>query len=1528
MKRIFKIAGFVVGGILILLAVLLFTISTGNFNQWIATKISQNGNQQLNGKLIIKSIEGNPLSHFKVNGIRIEQDEKDLVSLSILEIKLNPWAILSKKIKLDLINLKGLRLELEEGSDSLWNFQKLFPQGETAKKDTTKTSFNWKIDLEKVHVTDFEANIQTRDTSSRIPRSLKLDASLSFKIATNSVKLNLDRFKLSSQQPSLQIDQLKFQATLVDSVYSWQDFELQLGVTAIQSWGFIPLNKPYYSELSFKASPLNFDELNEWLPDLHGEVWIELLLRNQSNSSNINCNITQNKQSIKIQGQIADLNSIPTYQGLIKMDSLNGEYWTQRAKLQSNTKGSIQFKGKGFDFRKGSLYGKAQFSDLKYGDYKLDSLLLSLNKEKDAIKGGLEGRTIFGDLVSKFQLEDVFSEPKYDIIIQLLRINIGALIGNEKLSSNINLNLQGKGQGVLPGEIKADIQLQSEKSHLFGQPISLADAKFGIKKEEYTIKGIHIETPYLKASLQGSGHLSGQNQLGFSIRAEKIEKTMETLGLPITHFKGELDGELSGPFSQLAFQSNARIEEIRTQKFGISNTEASINALLSLSHFQSKSDSSWLDNSSFPINLQNLYLHAGSKIGHANFGNYYLENFTSEIEKKGQNLKGKLLANTIFGSLKTTMDISQIFTNPSYSILSKVDNINLATITRNDTLQSDINLIFEANGTGINPDSLMTEIRMQVDSSTFLGMPLNDFDAQLSVKQGMYLLEGFKIETPFVLGEVSGKGHWKKSNQLALDIKTKDIQMLSSALKQENLSFAGQLETNISGPSDCIHVYTRLLLEELKYDSIAANRIETQANLSFYNKGYSGNVDLEIKNTHFQNLEVEMMKLQSSLDQEKVVSSFAFHASDSLNGNILSEWHMGQNPSLYLPKIDFNIYNNHWLGGGSDSFIHFGKDSIEFQKFEIASDKSAVKVDGVVAFRGNQDLHLAITNMNLSQFSKLKLMPYQYSGKLNFGLDIAGTAENPIAGGSLVITQPVMDQLNYSHFSNSFKYAEEVFTLSSTLSRKTEPIISAKLQLPVRFAFTDSLFVFRANKPLDAKIKINELDLGQFAPYLPLRDLEAKALVSMDMDIGNTIRKPKLSGEFKLNKGVVIYNKLGIDYSQIEMRSQLKDNLFLLDTLRVLSGEGKLNVRGAIEIDSLGDDAIKNMDIKLKGENFTALNSEMVKAILNTDLSIKGDAKHSVFDGNLTILSSFLNTDILLKEYNSSVVDMDQPLLVKAQEKSIELQNQQRVKKDTNLKVTPDIYKNLTGQFLIEIPRNSWLKGKNMNFELAGKIKAIKEGEQIDFFGDLNIKRGYYKIYGRRLEVEEGKITLTGGQQINPVVNFKIAYKFRDPENQLQKLNLNISGRVSQPKVEFFLEDSPIEEKDAISYLLFNKSPSQLDTRETASASNSNVDIAKDLAIGQISTVMKDALQSSLGLDVIEISGKGGGNQSSVSIGKYITNNLFLSYERTFALNKKDKTIEPEKISIEYQFYRSLFLQATNQSTNSGFDFIIKWTWK
>jgi len=209
----------------------------------------------------------------------------------------------------------------------------------------------------------------------------------------------------------------------------------------------------------------------------------------------------------------------------------------------------------------------------------------------------------------------------------------------------------------------------------------------------------------------------------------------------------------------------------------------------------------------------------------------------------------------------------------------------------------------------------------------------------------------------------------------------------------------------------------------------------------------------------------------------------------------------------------------------------------------------------------------------------------------------------------------------------------------------------------------------------------------------------------------------------------------------------------------------------------------------------------------------------------------------------------------------------------------------------------------------------------------LMVQRGYYKMYGKRFDFESGSLTFTGSDEINPQVDFTIVYSFRDVEKKLRKLTLHITGRALQPEFSFRLDNSTIDEQDALAYILFGRSSNQLSSSQSSSV-NSASGVAKNLALGQVSSLLKDALQSTLNLDVLEISGGEDWSSSSVTVGKYITKNLFLSYQRTFALDKKTKIIEPQKITLEYQLLRWLYLQATNQTTNSGFDLIVKKSWK
>ena len=246
----------------------------------------------------------------------------------------------------------------------------------------------------------------------------------------------------------------------------------------------------------------------------------------------------------------------------------------------------------------------------------------------------------------------------------------------------------------------------------------------------------------------------------------------------------------------------------------------------------------------------------------------------------------------------------------------------------------------------------------------------------------------------------------------------------------------------------------------------------------------------------------------------------------------------------------------------------------------------------------------------------------------------------------------------------------------------------------------------------------------------------------------------------------------------------------------------------------------------------------------------------------------------------------------------------------------------------VDIPGNFWVRGKDMNFEMGGNLRAIVEGGQVDLFGSLDIRRGHYTVYGKRLVVNTGKIELTGGREVNPILDVEIGYVFRDPEKQLRNLTIGITGRALQPTIAFQIDAERIEEKDGISYLIFGKSMDELTQGEQSSVDYNLADIGKSLALGQLSGLVQGALQSSLGLDVVDIEGSDDWSTGSVTIGKYIARNLFLSYSRDFSMDRKSKISHPDNISLEYQIFKWLYLQAVSQGTNSGFDLIMQKKWK
>jgi translocation and assembly module TamB len=153
-----------------------------------------------------------------------------------------------------------------------------------------------------------------------------------------------------------------------------------------------------------------------------------------------------------------------------------------------------------------------------------------------------------------------------------------------------------------------------------------------------------------------------------------------------------------------------------------------------------------------------------------------------------------------------------------------------------------------------------------------------------------------------------------------------------------------------------------------------------------------------------------------------------------------------------------------------------------------------------------------------------------------------------------------------------------------------------------------------------------------------------------------------------------------------------------------------------------------------------------------------------------------------------------------------------------------------------------------------------------------------------------------------------------------------MGGTLKKPELSFLLNDESIDEVEAISLIVFGKTMEQLTGGEEDAVLSSTLEsTGTAMLTGQVSAQLSNFVQNKLNVDLFEIKSDDLWQQTSLSLGTYIGNNFFVSYEKAFDISDF-KALNSDKINVEYQIHKNIFLNTTQGTTNeNGLDIIFKW---
>ncbi len=227
----------------------------------------------------------------------------------------------------------------------------------------------------------------------------------------------------------------------------------------------------------------------------------------------------------------------------------------------------------------------------------------------------------------------------------------------------------------------------------------------------------------------------------------------------------------------------------------------------------------------------------------------------------------------------------------------------------------------------------------------------------------------------------------------------------------------------------------------------------------------------------------------------------------------------------------------------------------------------------------------------------------------------------------------------------------------------------------------------------------------------------------------------------------------------------------------------------------------------------------------------------------------------------------------------------------------------------VQLPPAFHISGPELRSDLTGHITmTLDRGGLPRITGQVRNSQGFgwVEILKRRYEIERIEASLPGDVPPNPLFNIEISRKLNEAT-----IYITVTGSAKKPKISFRSEPPVLDESQIIAVILMGERSGAGDTQAMG--------ILSSLLIGQL----RDQLADRLPIDVLRVDVAGddpmGVNQSSLEVGKYLRDNVYLGYKRRFGSATTGlRRMNADEVILEYNFFQNYKVKTLYGDANVG----------
>jgi len=377
--------------------------------------------------------------------------------------------------------------------------------------------------------------------------------------------------------------------------------------------------------------------------------------------------------------------------------------------------------------------------------------------------------------------------------------------------------------------------------------------------------------------------------------------------------------------------------------------------------------------------------------------------------------------------------------------------------------------------------------------------------------------------------------------------------------------------------------------------------------------------------------------------------------------------------------------------------------------------------------------------------------------------------------------------------------------------------------------------------PVAGELHVETAELGLITLYVPDVDRVSGKLVT-DLSVAGTIGTPLLNGRLMLSDAELDLYQVNLAMRGATLEARLAQNGLDFDGAARI-GSGNVSTKGRLE----WRDAMPYGKFQLNGQNLRVVDVPEAQIDASPDLDFKIDGRRIEVTGAVKVPYA----KIVPADLTNAVRSSSDEVLV-----------------GTEPEDPAKRFEVLTGISLTLGDKVS-IDTLGLTARLTGTLTLRSGTDEITRGqGELSIEEGKYAAYGRRLDIERGRLVFSGGAVNNPGVDIRAIKQYPDV-----KAGVNVRGTLLQPRLSFFSEPS-LPQSQILSLILAGGSIESAQNRNNPNQAGNEI-------LAQGSAILAQQLGSRVGIEDVSLE-SGLDNQTSLVLGKYLSPRLYVSYGISF----------------------------------------------